>query len=150
MAAVNGGGTSANSAQVSATPTQTLTQWAGAAFPGVSDPAIIGPNANPSGDGLSNLLKYFFGLNPAVNVSAPPTSTIPDNSGNLVLTFRLSKNLTGVTYQIQSSPDLLNWTNTGLQGTLVSDLGAYYLMQATVPMGAGNKLYLRVAVTQTP
>jgi fibronectin type 3 domain-containing protein len=150
VAAANGGGTSPNSSEVTATPAATLTQWASAAFGNSTDPAVIGPNANPAGDGIPNLLKYFYGLDPATNSGTPPVSTTPDNSGNLVLTFRLAKNLTGVTYQIQSSPDLLNWTNTGVLGTEVSDQGTYYIMQAAVPMNGGTKLYLRVSVTQSP
>jgi len=148
VAAANGGGDSANSAEVSAMPAATLTQWASAAFGNSTNANLTAPPANPAGDGIPNLLKYFYGLDPATNSGTPPVSTVPDNSGNLVLTFRLAKNLTGVTYQIQSSPDLLNWTNTGVQGTEVSDQGAYYLMQAAVPMSANAKLYLRVTVTQ--
>jgi fibronectin type 3 domain-containing protein len=148
VAAANIGGTSANSAQVSATPTQTLTQWTSTAFPGQSDPAIIGPTANPSGDGIPNLLKYFFGLDPALTATNPPVTSSDDNSSDVVLTFRLSKNLTGVTYQIQQSTNLSSWSDTGLQGTVVSDQGTYYLMQAVVPMGANPSLYLRVSVTQ--
>jgi fibronectin type 3 domain-containing protein len=148
VAAANIGGTSANSAQVSATPTQTLTQWTSAAFPGQSDQAIIGPKANPSGDGIPNLLKYFFGLSPALTATSPPVTSSDDNSGHVVLTFRLSKNLTGVTYQIQQSSNLASWSDTGLQGMVVSDQGTYYLMQAAVPMGSNPNLYLRVSVSQ--
>jgi len=43
-----------------------------------------------------------------------------------------------------------NYTNTGIQGTVLSDQGAYYLMQAAIPMAAHAKLYLRVRVTQSP
>jgi len=147
VAAGNSGGLSPNSAEVTATPAQTLAQWAGTAFPGVTDPAIIGPTANPSGDGIPNLLKYFYGLDPAATASSPPLTSVPDNSGNLILTFRLSKNLSGVTYQIQSSPDLMNWTYTGIQGTILSDQSTYYLMQASVPLGLNPRLYLKLSVT---
>ncbi|MGA2052570.1 MAG: autotransporter-associated beta strand repeat-containing protein, partial [Opitutales bacterium] len=150
VAASNAGGTSANSTEVSATPAETFSQWTNATFPGQTNPAVTGPTANPSGDGIPNLLKYFFGLDPAVNAGSPPVTSAPDNSGNLVLSFRLSKNLTGVIYQIQSSPDMMNWSNTGIQGVEVSDQGTYYQMQAAVPMGANPQLYLRVSVSQSP
>jgi fibronectin type 3 domain-containing protein len=147
LTAINAGGTSPNSPEVTATPAATLTQWASAAFGNSTDANLTGPNANPSGDGIPNLLKYFYALDPATNSGPPPVSTAPDNSGNLLLTFHLSKNLSGVTYQIQSSPDMINWTNTGAQGTVVSDQGTYYLMQASIPLGSNPGLYLRIKVT---
>jgi fibronectin type 3 domain-containing protein len=149
VAAANAGGTSTNSAEVSATPAQTFAQWANAAFPGQTDPAVIGPTANPSGDGIPNLLKYFFGLNPATVAGNPPVKSSADNSGDVVLTFRVAKNITGITYQIQQSTNMTSWSNLGQQGSEVSDQGTYYLMQAVVPMGSNPNLYLRVTVSQS-
>jgi fibronectin-binding autotransporter adhesin len=37
-----------------------------AQFPGLDDPADREPHANPAGDGVSNLLKYVFGMDPTV------------------------------------------------------------------------------------
>jgi fibronectin type 3 domain-containing protein len=147
VAASNSGGMSGTSAEVSATPAETFSQWAASAFPGETDPAIIGPAATPAGDGISNLLKSFYGLDPATNAGAAPVSSGKDNTGNMVFNFRIAKNLTGVTYQIQESTDLIHWTPTGVQGTVVSDQGTYYQMQAVVPLGANTNLYLRVVVS---
>ncbi len=146
---------SANPAGLSATsavsavahPVQTFAQWIASTYPGQSDPQIVGPGAAPAADGLGNLLKYFFGLNPAAAQSVPGAVTVaPDGNGNLVMTFRLSKNLTGVIYQIQQSTDLANWTDTGLAGSVAQDMGTYYLMQASVPQGANPQLFLRLWV----
>jgi fibronectin type 3 domain-containing protein len=148
VSATNAGGTSPNSAEVSAIPAQTLAQWTASYFPGVSDPNVIGPSADPDGDGLSNLVEYLLGTNPAVpDSSGAAMSSAADGSGNLVLTFRLSKNLTGVTYSVQSSTDLVNWSDTGVTPTVQSDQGAYYIMQAVVPLGSNSKLLLRLNVT---
>jgi fibronectin type 3 domain-containing protein len=148
VSATNAGGASPNSAEVSAVPAQSLAQWTAAYFPGVSDPNVIGPAADPDGDGLSNLVEYLLGTNPAVPDSAGAAmSSAADGSGNLVLTFRVSKNLTGVTYSVQSSTDLVNWTDTGVTPTVQSDQGAYYIMQAVVPLGSNSKLLLRLNVT---
>jgi rhamnogalacturonan endolyase len=148
VSATNAGGTSPNSAQVSAIPAQNLAQWTASYFPGVSDPNVIGPSADPDGDSLSNLVEYLLGTNPAVPDSAGAAmSSAADGDGNLVLTFRLSKNLTGVTYSVQQSTDLVNWTDTGVTPTVQSDQGAYTIMQAVVPLGSNAKLYLRLNVT---
>jgi hypothetical protein len=148
VSATNAGGTSPNSAEVSAIPAQNLAQWTASYFPGVSDPNVIGPAADPDGDGLSNLVEYLLGTNPTIPDSAGAAmSSAADGSGNLVLTFRLSKNLTGITYSVQSSTDLVNWTDTGVTPTVQSDQGAYYIMQAVVPLGSNSKLLLRLNVT---
>jgi len=148
VSATNAGGTSPNSVEVSAIPTQSLAQWTASYFPGVSDPNVIGPSADPDGDGLSNLVEYLLGTNPTVpDSSGGAMSSAADGSGDLVLTFRLSKNLAGVTYTVQSSTDLVNWTDTGVTPTIQSDQGAYYIMQAVVPIGSNSKLLLRLNVT---
>ena len=41
-----------------------LEAWRAANFGNPSDPAVSGDGANPSGDGIPNVLKYAFGLNP--------------------------------------------------------------------------------------
>jgi autotransporter-associated beta strand protein len=46
--------------------------WQAVKWPGVTDPAIIGPDADPDGDGMTNLEEYQAGTDPT-----NPTSTIP-------------------------------------------------------------------------
>ena len=46
--------------------------WQAVKWPGVTDPAIIGPDADPDGDGMTNLEEYQAGTEPT-----NPTSTIP-------------------------------------------------------------------------
>ncbi len=143
-------GSSAALATSGARPVQTFAQWIAAALPGQTSPAVIGPAANPAADGLGNLLKYFLALDPAA-AAIPPSavSVAPDGQGRLVLTFRMAKNLTGVSYQIQQSADLVNWTDTGLTGAVQQDLGDGYLMQAIVPPGS-DPLFLRLWVSLSP
>jgi fibronectin type 3 domain-containing protein len=148
VAATDAGGTGPNSAEVSAIPAQSLTQWTAAYFPGISDANITGPSADPDGDGLTNLEEYLLGTNPTVPDSPGSLiTTNTDGSGNLVITFHVSKNLTGITYKIHQSTDMLNWTDTGVTPTIQSDQGTYYIMQAPVPLGANPHLYLKLTVT---
>ena len=44
--------------------TAQIAAWRGKYWPGISDPSIIGNNANPSGDGYPNLVKYALGADP--------------------------------------------------------------------------------------
>lgn len=41
-----------------------LNDWKNRYFPGITDPNIIGDNADPDGDGLTNLVEYALGLDP--------------------------------------------------------------------------------------
>ena len=69
---------------------------------------MIGPTANPTHDGLSNLLKYAFDLNP--NVSTPTAKPIlGTNGGHLTLTFIRRKDVQDLTYTVEVSSDLKTW-----------------------------------------
>ncbi len=147
VAAADGVAESASSAQVSATPVQTFAQWRAAAFPGQSDPVVAGPAADPDRDGYANLTEYFMARNPMLSEPGSAMSSALDGQGNVVLTFRMSKNLSGVTYVVQQSSDLNTWVNTGVQATVLGDQGTYYLMKATVPKGSQSKVFLRLSIT---
>ena len=147
VAATNLGGSSGNSIEASATPLPAFNLWIAGYFPGVSDPAVVGPAGDPDHDGLPNLLEYFLGTGPNQPDPAGTLTSIPDGHGNLVLTFRMAKNLAGVTYAIQQSTDLATWTDTGVTAAQTADQGAYLDMQATVPQGGARRLFLRLVVT---
>jgi hypothetical protein len=114
VTATNSYGVGGTSVEQSAEPVQTFAQWIATAFPGVTATNIIAMTASPARDGISNLMKYFMGLNPAKQSPYLFTCS-PDGQGNLILQFPMSKNLTGVSYTINESSDLKTWTSTGLQ-----------------------------------
>ena len=45
--------------------------WQSANWPGVSNVAIIGPNADPDGDGVTNAIEFNAGTNPTTSTSVP-------------------------------------------------------------------------------
>ena len=45
-------------------PTNAFSDWIGDYFPGVTDPAIIGLDADPDGDGIDNGVENYFGTPP--------------------------------------------------------------------------------------
>jgi rhamnogalacturonan endolyase len=147
VAAANVSGTSANSAEVSAKPAQTFGQWRVAAFPGQTDPLVIGPNADPDRDGGSNLLEYFLASNPNTADTLGLVTASRDESGNVVLTFRMSKNLSGITYAVQQSPDLRTWTAIAAAPVVISEQSGYYVMRATASLAENGKLFLRLFIT---
>ena len=139
---------SASSAPASTTPLQNFDQWIAAAFPGQTNPTVIGPNADPDFDGYDNLIEYFMGTSPSASGSAGMVAASCDGSGNLEITFRMSKYLTGVSYSVQSSTGLTGWTDTGVTASVVSDEGDHFIMQASIPGGTNTGFFLRVAVTE--
>jgi surface-anchored protein len=45
-------------------PEKPFARWQQAQWPGVTDPAVIGPDADPDGDGVVNSVEYALGMNP--------------------------------------------------------------------------------------
>lgn len=94
----------------------TYTQWANTYFTS-TDPAIVGPAAIPQKDGISNLLKYLFNINPSVPMSAADRAALPavgmttiSGSSYITLTYRQYLGETGLTINVQTSTDMNTWT----------------------------------------
>ena len=106
----------------SSAPTLTFNQWRALN-------AITGTETEtPQKDGVPNLLKYFFDINPTQSMStedraAPPeVGIITPNGGPsyVTLTYRQNPRVTGITANIQTSSDLQTWqtvTNPNLTQT---------------------------------
>ncbi len=74
------------------------------------------PTVTPQHDGVSNLLKYLFDINPSVAMSATDRVALPavgmiSKSGTpyLTLTYRQNPLQTGITIRVQTSTDLQTW-----------------------------------------
>ncbi|MES2923304.1 MAG: glycoside hydrolase family 98 domain-containing protein [Verrucomicrobiota bacterium] len=143
----SGAGQGSISTQVSAIPLQTFSQWVAAAFPGETSETVIGDLADPDADGLVNLLEYYFGTSPGVDDSNGVTSASFESADNVVFTYRMSKNLIGVTAKVQYSSELYDWTDNTAVPTVVSDQGNYYLMQSVVPRNSSTALFIQLAVS---
>jgi hypothetical protein len=77
----------------------------------LNDPAISGDDADPDGDGRSNLLEYALGGNPRVN-DAPgafqPGFALAGNQ--LVITYARNLAAPDLIYRVEVSSDLETWT----------------------------------------
>lgn len=76
-----------------------------------ADATVSGRDANPSGDGMPNLLKYAIGLDPTLTNAATgaPVSTISD--GHLTLSFPQWTDATDLHYVVEVSDDLVTWSS---------------------------------------
>ncbi|MGH8046453.1 MAG: glycoside hydrolase family 2 TIM barrel-domain containing protein [Chthoniobacterales bacterium] len=123
----------------------------------LADSNISGDQADPNGDGATNLIAYATGNSPLTSApSGLPVVTIQSNHSQLV--FQRDTLATDIVYQVQASNDLTNWTTiasntpgsalTG-SGASVSESGAGTLRQVTVTDNAtadGQQRYLRLRV----
>ncbi len=127
--------------------------WIAASFDSAaqSDPAITGPDADPDGDGKSNLVEYAEGFLPA-NPETVPALAVSSDGGNVVLRFFRDTVRTDCSLTLQESPDGLTWTalasstagqaTTAANGVTVGETGS---PQATVtvivPRTEDKRLY---------
>ena len=143
----------------------------------LSVPAISGMTADPDNDGTVNLLEYAFDMNPLVADANMALSqgggrpvfgetTVNDGSGQTTyptISFVRWKGPVDLSYSVQSSLDLVNWTDQAASpGSFVevgrTDTGTggqleIVTVRPTVPMSgpsAAAHQFLRVAVTPSP
>jgi hypothetical protein len=131
--------------------TTTFAQWEQSFFTQqqLNDPAISCDSCDPDGDGLSNLLEYTFDLDPTVpSTGGRPYSTL--DSTYLSLVYEKALPATDLTYTIEESTNLVQWSPvTPVNQVLVSD-GYSQVIKAQVPRshsGTGGKLYLHLRVS---
>ena len=105
-------------------------------------------DADPDGDGVSNLLERAFagdplvaetGLLPATDATAPMLS----------LLYRRAKAATDLVFEVEENVDLsAAWTAAAGSESVIEDHADYELVRHTRPIDADLRLFLRVKVTQ--
>jgi len=154
VTAVNTGGETANSTEASAgfnlSPIQ---QWRQANFGAHANGPTALDTANPTGDGISNLMKYALGMDPHVpSRSGLPVSSIA--SGTLALSFNRACIASDVTYRVEACADLVSWSevwnSTGVPITGGTGAVQSVTVPDTVPVASapGLKRFLRLKVTR--
>jgi hypothetical protein len=127
----------------------TYSAWRTANFSGadLTNDAISGPDADPDGCGLTNLARYAFDLPTRGPAASPIALTISGTGSNqrLTLTFPRKDYAPDLHYTIQSSTDLVNWTN--LQ-TVAPGYPKTFTFTDSVAIGSAQRRFLRVQVAQ--
>ena len=151
-AAVAGGGET-NTANDSASDTTAIASltpsqsWRYQYFGTTADSGNAADAANPSGDGLSNLLKYALGLDPLV----PAVTTVTEDvsTGYLRLTVPKNPNATDITYAVQVTSDLTNpaaWTTSGT--TVEQNTASLLQVQDNTPVGSVPQRFIRLLISR--
>ena len=121
--------------------------WIDGFFPGETDPAIIGTDADPDDDGIANSVEMVIGGNPATGMDTallPTIELVTDPAGlppgNWVLfTYRRTDQAVaaGVTVVGEYGVDLVNWAaaQNGVDGVVILEDDDYagFDPPATVP-----------------
>jgi len=128
-----------------ASPVATLGAWQNLWFTQsqLNDPTVSAALAAPVGDGVTNLVKYAFNLDPFSQPGQGGNAPLPQpavSNGNLVLTFNASQN--DLNYTVQASTDLITWTT---QGVAIQTNGSQ--ITASCPIPASGGVFLRVSIS---
>jgi hypothetical protein len=161
ITASNGVGTAATQ-NFTITVFTTFNSWVSEYFttPQLGEPNISGPNATPENDGIPNLLKYLFDIDPANPMSAADRAALPvvglDTTSTpgteyLTLTYRESASATGITVNVQTSSDLQTWTTVSppdLSQQVGTDLTTGDpIMEVGVTANGSTEQFIRLNVT---
>ena len=137
-------------------PRDTFARWQEQNFSAAdaANPAVGGPNADPDGDGLSNLLEYALGTSPRQATPGAIVTGVQSLAGQsyLTLTYHQLEYSADLAYQPQASTDLVHWqaatppevvssatdNGDGTETTVVRDAH---------PLGTFPRRFLRLQVT---
>ncbi len=111
----------------------------------IEDLTDVLPGDDFDGDGFTNLVEHFMGLNPLVYDSTGAFEVFDDGSF-LTLGYLRSKVVPPAFGQVEWSNNLLDWFDTDITENVVDDLGDVEVIEATVPINGDDELFLRLVI----
>ncbi len=102
--------------------------------------------ANPSGDGLVNLVKYALGLDPTMPEINPVTADT--STGYLRLTVPKNPNATDITYNVQFTSDLTDPMSWVTSTFYVQNSSTTLQVRDTMPVSGTAKRFVRLQISR--
>ena len=141
----------ANSAATVVVRDKPIDEWRFDKFAAAAVNAAAGDLADWEGDGIRNLVEYALNLEPLTpDGTAQPTMTI--ESGYLTLSYIPKSWATDLTYVVEASIDLVNWSAANVESVDVEDREPpdRVTMRYKNPVNPGGRAWLRLSITRDP
>ncbi len=113
-------------------------------------------DADPDGDGISNLLEWAFGLVPTIPTKLPQSVAVEADVMNFHYIRNVSAVEEGIGYIVEWSDTLSagSWSSSGVVQHIVAETGGIGVgsqqMVATLPRGTAGQRFVRLCVTPAP
>ena len=112
----------------------------------LDDPNISGDFADPDRDGLRNLFEYSSNSDPRT-ASATNTPIVTLDPSYLSLTYTKVLAAEDLTYTVEESIDLINWSPAASIDQILLDDGVTQIIRANVLIDGADRLFLRLGVS---
>jgi hypothetical protein len=144
------------------TPTDTVTlqdkpydAWRFAHFTAaeLADATLSGPNADPDGDGLPNLLEYALGADPKTADASNHAAQVGFSADHLTLAYTRPSTVTDLNYALEWTTDLQTWStgNTVIEqvnSTTNPDGTITVTSRAVALLSSSPRQFLRLRITR--
>lgn len=112
-----------------------------------------GASDDDDSDGMKNFDEYAFGLDPKLPASSCPVTLQLDKSSGSFSYQRRKPSLTNLSYTVQTSTDLINWSPDSTAVQAATDIGSSENESVTVTLSAqkpltSTKLFIRVVASK--
>jgi hypothetical protein len=145
VTATNAIGEGSPSVEATATPLNALQAWRLAKFGTSANTGIAADSANPTGDGIPNLMKYALGLDPlSTNAAARPLAIL--TNGYLQMTFSRTNDPLLI-YSVEGTADFTAWTNIWSSTGASNVPGPVTVRDTNTPVSGTTRRFLRLRVT---
>jgi len=114
-----------------------------------ADNAVSGPDADPDGDGLKNVVEYAFDTDPKSGAASASAPSVSVTSTEWIYTYTRPADRPDLTYTVQASTNLTDWTTITVTHERTAT-GTTETWQGRVPRATGNNVFFRLKVDLAP